>query len=46
MYDVRKRDYLGSYYIATTETECQSKQVTNALNKMAIGEYFYQEVSE
>lgn len=33
-------------YICDTENEYQAKQVTNALNKMALGHYSYWEVTE
>ncbi|MCW0953274.1 hypothetical protein OIT44_04185 [Weissella ceti] len=47
MWAVYKKQRWGTNdVIATTENEFQSKKITNVLNKMAIGEYFYQEVSE
>lgn len=39
----KKQRWGASDIIATTENEYQAKKVTNALNKMALGNYVYKE---
>lgn len=41
MWTVLRKDAYDDVYIATTQNQYQADKVTNALNKMAFGTFFY-----